>query len=426
MWSALLSTCNHTAQRALLTICVLYSAVEEVRRLRCNARGEALPGAQPDPERDCRRALLEWTRRQLYSPKSAHQRTIVDFHTFFPILCKRGAEEVVRAVREFVKEIAAGLELVRARTSFCFLLARTICSGTLQGFQNAGQRKARCCARSWCLLTRSRTCNCQDWIIKGKSPDGSPLPDLTALDLTSIQAILLMAVEEAITTPIAEPLLSAVKVTYDQQPQHRQKDQCNDHAAILAYLRQLPPGDLAETLGVSARFLDAASARSGLDGAWSQSATALSAIGYAASASAKSRGLQVVLFSIEHELVRPAVRACSPAGTGMSDSTGTDLPEGVPPEPQSEPVVLGADELLPVVKWVVVRSNIIGLSAMLAYVEQLLGDSYWLATFQQAMMDIGMIEIPTSNGEGGIADGGMTEEEGASLVAQTLTHEPGQ
>ena len=42
------------------------------------------------------------------------------------------------------------------------------------------------------------------------------------------------------------------------------------------------------------------------------------------------------------------------------------------------------------------------------------------------MMDIGMIEIPTSNGDGGIADGGMTEEEGASLVAQTLTHEPGQ
>eukprot|EP01043_Picozoa_sp_COSAG02_P010850 COSAG02_NODE_391_length_23237_cov_42.467672_10_plen_236_part_00 len=235
-----------------------------------------------------------------------------------------------------------------------------------------------------------------------------------------------MAVEEAVTTPIAEPLLSAVKATYDQQLQQRQEDQRDHPAAILAYLRQLPPRDLAQTLGVSARLLDAASARSGLDGAWSQSATALSAIGYAASASAKNRGLQVVIFSIQHELVLPAARTCAPAGTDMADSTGTGLPEGVPPEPQPEPVVLGADELLPVVKWVVVRSNIIGLSAMLAYIEQLLGDSYWLATFQQAMLDIGMIEIPANNGEGGTADDGMTEEEGASLVSQALMHERGQ
>eukprot|EP01043_Picozoa_sp_COSAG02_P010851 COSAG02_NODE_391_length_23237_cov_42.467672_11_plen_125_part_00 len=116
MRSALLRTYT---QRALLTIYVLYCAVEEVRRLRRDARGEALPGAQPDPERESRRALLEWTSRQLYSPKSVHQANVVDFHTFFPLLCKRRrADEVARAVQNFVKEIADSLELVRARTSF--------------------------------------------------------------------------------------------------------------------------------------------------------------------------------------------------------------------------------------------------------------------------------------------------------------------
>jgi hypothetical protein len=267
-------------------------------------------------------------------------------------------------------------------------------------------------------------CIYQDWIDKGKSPDGSPLPDLTLLDPSTREATVVMAVEEVITTPIAEPLLSAVKATNEQQLQQRRAEQRHDPARILAYLRQLRPGELAKTLEVSARLLGAASARSGLDGAWSQSAAALSAVGYAASASAKSRGLQAVLFSIQHELKRPATPAAD-------DSPGTALPEGVPPEPeaepepQSKPVVLGADELVPVVKWVVVRSNIMGLSAILSYVEQLLGDSYCLATFQQAMMDIGMIEIP-ANPSDGKCRGGMTEDEGARLVSQALMHEPSQ
>lgn len=260
-----------------------------------------------------------------------------------------------------------------------------------------------------------------------------------------------MAVEEAITTPIAEPLLSAVKATHEQQQQQHQQTREGhrvDLAAVLAYLRQLPPENLAKTLDVSGRLLDAASARAGsAGGAWSQSAAVLSAVGYAASASAKIRGLQAVLFSIQVESAWPAVRACPP-GTGVETSIGTALPEGVPPEreaetgavsmdpepePQLQPLMLGADELLPIVTWVVVRSNIVGLSAMLAYVEQLLfrdgggdGDgAFCLATFQQAMLHIGRTEIPDSYIAGGAVGSGVTAEEGARLVSEALSGEPG-
>lgn len=92
-------------------------AVEEVRRLRREAHGETLPGAQPDPAKESRRALLEWTRRQLYSTKSEHHAHVVAFHDFFPHLCKPGRAEVVApAVQKFFKEIAESLELVSART----------------------------------------------------------------------------------------------------------------------------------------------------------------------------------------------------------------------------------------------------------------------------------------------------------------------
>eukprot|EP01043_Picozoa_sp_COSAG02_P028813 COSAG02_NODE_1764_length_11026_cov_4.823465_5_plen_139_part_00 len=96
--------------------------MEEVRKLRRDAYGEALSGAQPDPERESRRALLSWTRRQLYSPKSVHHANVVDFHTFFPLLCKRGRADVVPpAVQKFLKEIADSLELVRASPDFVVL-----------------------------------------------------------------------------------------------------------------------------------------------------------------------------------------------------------------------------------------------------------------------------------------------------------------
>ena len=296
----------------------------------------------------------------------------------------------------------------------------------------------------------------QDWIDNGKSPDGSLLPNLSPLEKSAQQAVVAMAVEEAITTPIAEPLLSAVKATQEQQQQQQQQQQPTreghrvDPAAVLAYLRQLPPEKLAKTLGVSGRLLDAASARSGsTGGAWSQSAAVLSAVGYAASASAKIRGLQAVLFSIQRESTWPAVLASSP-GAGMA-STGPALPEGLPPEregetgtvpkdlepePQLQPPMLGADELVPIVTWVVVRSNIVGLSAMLAYIEQLMfrdGDSnengagaFCLATFQQAMMRIGRTEIPDNYIVGGAVDSGMTADEGARLVSEALSSEPGR
>lgn len=99
---------------------VMCCAVEEVRRLRREAHGETLPGAQPDPEKESRRALLEWTRRQLYSTKSEPHAHIVAFHEFFPQLCKPGrAEKVAPEVQKFLREIADSLEMVSVRTACC-------------------------------------------------------------------------------------------------------------------------------------------------------------------------------------------------------------------------------------------------------------------------------------------------------------------
>ena len=97
--------------------------MEEIRRQRCDARGETLHGAELTPERESRRALYEWTKRQLYSSKSEHHAHVVAFHDFFPQLCKMGkAEAVAPAVQKFLDEIAESLELVRLRT-FSSLLA---------------------------------------------------------------------------------------------------------------------------------------------------------------------------------------------------------------------------------------------------------------------------------------------------------------
>lgn len=90
--------------------------MEEIRRLRCDARGETLHSAELTPEKESRRALFEWTKRQLYSEKSEHHAHVMAFHDFFPKLCKMGqAEAVAPAVQKFLDEIAESLELVRLR-----------------------------------------------------------------------------------------------------------------------------------------------------------------------------------------------------------------------------------------------------------------------------------------------------------------------
>lgn len=97
-------------------------AVNEVRRLRCDARGDTVPGSEPNPEKESRRALLQWTERQLYSAQSKHHQDIMAFHDFFPKMCKMGqAETVAPAVQNILGEIADSLELVRLCT-FCFTI----------------------------------------------------------------------------------------------------------------------------------------------------------------------------------------------------------------------------------------------------------------------------------------------------------------
>ena len=156
--------------------------MDEVRKLRRDARGESLPGAEPDPVRASRGALLEWSERQLCSVDSEEHKHVVAFHGFFPQLCKMGKAGIVApTVQKFMGEIADRLEL--------------------------------------------------DWLKEGRSPDGSELPpNLSLLEPSMQQAVVQMAVEAAITTPIAEPLLSAVKAT-DEQQQQQQESRGGDTVA---------------------------------------------------------------------------------------------------------------------------------------------------------------------------------------------------
>ena len=55
----------------------VYCAVDEVRKLRRDARGESLPGAEPDPVRASQSALLEWSERQLCSVDSEEHKHVV-------------------------------------------------------------------------------------------------------------------------------------------------------------------------------------------------------------------------------------------------------------------------------------------------------------------------------------------------------------
>ena len=160
--------------------------VEYVRQLRRDARGDAAPGAPSDIAREQRRELLAWAERQLYAVQSAEQSHIAGFHEFFPQLYeqrgKSGKPELLAPdVQKFMAEIAD-------------------------------------------LLL-----DC----IEGRSPASTPLPALGHLEPSVQQAVVEMAVEAAVTRPIAEPLLSAVKATQEQQD--------GVAGAALEYLRQLEP-----------------------------------------------------------------------------------------------------------------------------------------------------------------------------------------
>lgn len=315
--------------------------VEEVRQLRRESRGDVAPGAPSDPAREQRRELLAWTERQLYAVQSKEQVHIAGFHEFFPQLYEHSGKELIaQSVQRFMAEISDR------------------------------------------LLDDIDT-----WLKEGRSSDGTRLPDLNHLELSAQQAVVEMAVEAAVARPIAEPLLSAVKATQELQDR--------EAGAALAYLRRLEPAALAKKLGVSAKLLAAAKQHSYTDAAWTQAAGVLSVVSRVASPGAKMRGLQATIFAIQHELSHPP-EGVPPRGGGGGASGGD--------AGGAAPVMLGADELLPIVMWVLVRSDTVGLAATLAYVEQLLyradptvdrdgPTSYCLTTFQQALINLSRVEL---------------------------------
>jgi hypothetical protein len=150
-------------------------------------------------------------------------------------------------------------------------------------------------------------------------------------------------------------------------------------------------------LGVSPKLFAAAMQHSYPNGAWSQAAGVLSVVSRVASPGAKMRGLQAALFAIQHELTCPSEGVPPESGDRGGGAAGGDA-GGEPP------VMLGADELLPIVQWVLVKSDLTGLAATLVYIEQLLyradpsadrdgPTSYCMVTFQQAILNLGRLEV---------------------------------
>ena len=275
-------------------------AVEYVRQLRGDARGDRMAAAPPDATRESRAALLAWSEHQLYAAESAEQRTIAAFHDqAFPHIMGTGnPKPVAPSVQKFMAEMSDRL---------------------------------------------------LDWVDKGESPDGSVLPEIGLLGSQDRELVVERAVEAAVTPPIAEPLLSAVKAT--------QREQDKQAGRVLAQLRGMAPELLATKLGLSERLLATATERSYPDAAWTEAAGVLSAVGRVATPAAKMRGLQATIFAIQHELSRP------PSAAGAAEPGVVE---------QAEAPMLGAGELLPIVQWVMVHSNLVGVGATLTYLEQLL------------------------------------------------------
>ena len=201
---------------------------------------------------------------------------------------------------------------------------------------------------------------------------------------------------------------------------------------------------------------------------WAEAAAVLSAVGRAATPAAKMRGLQAMIESIKEEYARPAVLsvaqpptpaqpatagATAAAGAEEGEAQGRAIPEAVTPEPSAQGAggglragetprdqpgrrspVLGAEELLQIVQWVLVRAPIPQVRAQLVYVEGLLfrkdaepldGEAgYCLATCQQALSIVAQAAVPEPDAQGGPPDrptdpaagGGMSAEDGTRLL----------
>ena len=207
---------------------------------------------------------------------------------------------------------------------------------------------------------------------------------------------------------------------------------------------------------------------------WAEAAAVLSAVGRAATPAAKMRGLQAMIESIKEEYARPAVLsvaqpptpaqpatagATAAAGAEEGEAQGRAIPEAVTPEPSAQGIgggpgaglragetprdqpgrrspVLGAEELLQIVQWVLVRAPIPQVRAQLAYIEGLLfrkdaepldGEAgYCLATCQQALSIVAQAAVPEPDAQGAggppdrptdpAAGGGMSAEDGTRLL----------
>ena len=206
---------------------------------------------------------------------------------------------------------------------------------------------------------------------------------------------------------------------------------------------------------------------------WAEAAAVLSAVGRAATPAAKMRGLQAMIESIKEEYARPAVLsvaqpptpaqpatagATAAAGAEEGEAQGRAIPEAVTPEPSAQGAgggpaglragvtprdqpgrrspVLGAEELLQIVQWVLVRAPIPQVRAQLVYIEGLLfrkdaepldGEAgYCLATCQQALSIVAQAAVPEPDAQGvgappdrptdPAAGGGMSAEDGTRLL----------
>ena len=204
---------------------------------------------------------------------------------------------------------------------------------------------------------------------------------------------------------------------------------------------------------------------------WAEAAAVLSAVGRAATPAAKMRGLQAMIESIKEEYARPAVLsvaqpptpaqpatagATAAAGAEEGEAQGRAIPEAVTPEPSAQGAgggpaglragvtprdqpgrrspVLGAEELLQIVQWVLVRAPIPQVRAQLVYIEGLLfrkdaepldGEAgYCLATCQQALSIVAQAAVPEPEAQGGPPDrptdpaagGGMSAQDGTRLL----------
>ena len=126
--------------------------------------------------------------------------------------------------------------------------------------------------------------------------------------------------------------------------------------------------------------------------------------------------------------IREAVTPESSAqGAGGGPAAGLRAGETPRDQPGQRSPVLGAEELLQIVQWVLVRAPVPQLRAQLAYIERLLfrkdaepldaDAGYCLATCQQALSIVAQAAVPLPDRPTDpAAGGGMSAEDGTRLL----------